>query len=83
MSLKLSLVAARTYDELKRRPGATLRVSDARDPAALDAVTRRLLELVGAYKIGSDQDRGGTYLFWSEVLQEIQAGTFDDLLDRL
>jgi hypothetical protein len=83
MSLVLSTAAIRTYDALKRRPGARSRHSDARDTAVLAAVTRRLHELIGAYRIsGTEGQGGGLYVFWTEIAREIEAGAFDDLLDR-
>jgi hypothetical protein len=84
VSLRLSTAAVRAYDSLKSRPGATPRRSDARDPRVLEAVSGRLRELVGSYKInGQDGPGGSLYVFWSEVSREIDAGSFDDLLDRL
>ena len=83
MSLRLPSAAVRAYDHLKNRPGAPRRRSDARDPAALAAVTRRLEELVGAYRIGGQVERGATYVFWTEVENQIGLGEFDDLLDLL
>jgi hypothetical protein len=83
MSLLLSAAAIRAYDTLKRRPGARVRHSDARDAAQLAAVTRRIHELIEAYRItGNAGTGGGTYVFWTEILREIEAGAFDDLLDR-
>jgi hypothetical protein len=84
MSLRLSAAAVRTYDALKTRPGASFRRSDARDPAAVNAVAVRLRELIAVYRIGGHDGPGGaTYVFWSEIVREIDAGAFDDLLDRL
>jgi hypothetical protein len=84
VSLRLSTAAIRTYDALKSRPNATPRKSDARDARVLSAVTERLHELIGSYRISGEKGSGGaTYVFWTEVLREIDAGTFDDLLDRL
>ena len=83
MSLPINRIAERTYDELKRRPGAVPRKSGARDGSVLDAVNRRLLELANAYRLNSDTERGVTFLFWSEVSREIDNGAFDDLLAGL
>ena len=84
MSLRLSSAAIRAYDALKNRPNATPRESDARDMGVLGAITDRLNELISSYRISGTSGSGGaTYVFWTEVLREINAGTFDDLLDRL
>lgn len=83
MSLRIDVVAARAYDEMKRRPGANPRVSDARDLQTLAAVTGRIREMLGSYQINSSVERGTTYVFWSEVAREIDAGKFDDLLGGL
>ena len=83
LSLRISLAAVRAYDELKRRPDAQPRHSDARDSAVLAAVTRRVEELVSSYRVSGHHERGITYVFWTEVQREISAGAFDDLLDRL
>jgi len=84
MSLLLRSAAVRAYDLLKTRPGAPVRRSDARDPAALDAVAVRLNELVSAYRVGAhDGGNGRTYVFWHEVSGAVQNGLFDDLIDRL
>ena len=84
MSIRVSLAARRTYDALKRRPGAFPRESDARDTDALEAVYARIGELVGAYRINGQTGPGGaTYVFWTELDREIAGGAFDDLLDRL
>lgn len=84
MSLRLNTAAVRAYDLLKSRPGASVRRSDARDPATLEAVTRRLRELVLSYRLsGHDGPGGATYVFWSEVSRVVEAGAFDDLLDGL
>ena len=83
VSLRLSAAATRTYDLLKQRPGARPRRSDARDPEALAAVTRRLQDLIAAYKVGGHDERGATYVFWTEVQEQVNSGQFDDILDRL
>jgi hypothetical protein len=84
MSLRLPAAAIRAYDALKSRPGASVRRSDARDPAAVNAVAVRLRELIASYRIGGHDGPGGaTYVFWSEIAREIETGAFDDLLDRL
>lgn len=83
MSLRLQTAAVRAYDLLKQRPGATPRRSDARDPEALAAVTRRLGELIGSYRVNGHQERGTTYVFWTEVSAQVEAGVFDDLLPLL
>jgi hypothetical protein len=84
MSLRVSLAAVRTYDALKRRPGARPRQSDARDTTLLKDVEGRILQFVHEYQINGSEGMGGfTYVFWSEVEREISAGRFDDLLDRL
>jgi hypothetical protein len=83
MSLVVSAAAIRAYDTLKRRPGARVRRSDARDAAQVAAVTRRLNELIQTYRIaGNEGAGGGIYVFWTEVLREIEGGAFDDLLDQ-
>ena len=83
MSLRLASAAVRAYDLLKQRPGARPRRSDARDADALAAVTRRLEELIAAYRVHGQRENGGTYVFWTEVKAQIESGAFDDLLDRL
>jgi hypothetical protein len=84
MSLRLPAAAVRAYDALKMRPGASLRRSDARDPALVNDIGVRLRELIATYRIsGHDGPGGATYVFWSEILREIESGAFDDLLDRL
>ena len=83
MSLGLSTAAVRAYDLMKQRPGAPSRRSDARDPAALAAVTRRLEELIAAYRVNGHPERGTVYVFWTEVSAQVEAGAFDDLLERL
>jgi len=84
MSLRLSAAAVRAYDALKTRPGASLRRSDARDPVIVNDVAGRLNELIIACRIsGHDGPGGATYVFWSEILREIESDAFDDLLDRL
>jgi hypothetical protein len=84
VSLRLSSAAVRTYDALKSRPGATPRKSDARDARVLGAVTDRLNELISSYRItGTHGSGGATYVFWTEVQREVNAGAFDDLLDGL
>jgi hypothetical protein len=84
VSLRLEAAAVRAYDALKRRPGAPTRTSDARDAAALNAVTQRLRELVADYRVGGHEGpAGATYVFWTEVSARIEGGLFDDLLDRL
>ena len=84
MSLRLNVAATRAYDHLKTRPGAPFRRSDARDPAALDAITGRIRQLVAEYRVnGQSGSHGGVYVFWTEIHREIEAGGFDDLLDRL
>jgi hypothetical protein len=84
MSLKINAAAIRVYDAMKARPGAQPRASDARDPAALEAIQGRLNELVSSYRVGGHSGAGGaTYVFWSEVYREVSVGAFDDLLDRL
>jgi len=84
MSMRLSSAAANVYDALKRRPGAPVRRSDARRPEGMDAIQRRLRELVDAYRIGGHPGpAGATYVFWSEIQTQISAGAFDDLLDAL
>jgi hypothetical protein len=83
LSLRLSTAAVRAYDLLKQRPGAPRRRSDARDPEALAAVTRRLEELIAAYRVNSHQERGATYVFWTEVAAQVEAGAFDDLVGGL
>ena len=84
MSLRVSLAAVRTYDALKRRPGATPRQSDARDMGLIKDVERRITQFAHEYQINGQEGMGGSlYVFWSEVEREINAGRFDDLLDRL
>lgn len=83
MSLRLSAAAVRTYDALKRRPRAVPRRSDARDAGAIEAIDRRLRELILAYRIGEHRNETGVYVFWSEIEARIGEGAFDDLLDRL
>ena len=84
MSMLLSAAAPRVYDALKRRPGARPRASDARDAATLEAVHGRLRELIGSYRLGAHTPANGrTYVFWPEIGALIDAGAFDDLLDRL
>ena len=84
MSVRLSSAAAQVYDMLKSRPGAQPRKSGARDPAVLDAVTKRLGELIASYRISGHEGSGGaTYVFLTEVRGAVDAGAFDDLLDRL
>jgi hypothetical protein len=84
MSLRVSAAAISAYDALKRRPGAPVRRSDARRPEAVEAIHRRLGELIESYRVGGHPGPGGaTYVFWTEVSREISAGAFDDLLDSL
>lgn len=83
MSLRLSVAAVRAYDLMKQRPGAPRRRSDARDGETLDQITRRLEELVATYRVNGHDERGATYVFWTEVSREVEAGAFDDLLARL
>ena len=84
MSLRVSLAAVRTYDALKRRPGAHPRQSDARDMGLLRDIETRITQFVYEYRIGGDTAMGGyLYVFWTEVEREIAAARFDDLLDRL
>ena len=83
MSLRLNVAAVRTYDQLKHRPGARPRRSDARDADALAAVERRLRELVAGYRVNGHDERGALYVFWTEVEKEVSAGAFDDLLPLL
>jgi len=84
MSLRLNAAAVRVYDALKSRPGANPRTSDARDTEALGAIQGRLRELVSSYRIGGhDGPAGAVYVFWTEILREVNNGAFDDLLDRL
>ena len=83
MSLRVSLAAIRTYDALKRRPGARPRQSDARDMSLLQTVERRLNQFVDEYQINGQRENGIIYVFWTEVEREILAGRFDDLMDRL
>jgi hypothetical protein len=84
MSLRLPIAALRTYDALKQRPGACPRASDARDAETLAEISTRLGQLVSDYRIGCHTAPSGLrYVFWSEVLTQVQAGAFDDLLDRL
>ncbi len=83
MSLRLSVAAVRAYDLLKQRPGASPRRSDARDPQTLAAVTRRLEELIATYRVSGHDERGATFVFWTEVSREIESGAFDDLLGLL
>lgn len=83
MSLRLDVAAVRTYDALKTRPGARPRASGARDVRALDAVSVRLRELIAGYRVSGHDERGATYVFWSDVSRQIEAGAFDDLLGLL
>lgn len=84
MSLRLSDAAIGTYDALKRRPGAPVRRSDSRQMDALAAIHVRLRELIEAYRIGGHPGVGGeVYVFWTEIARELNAGAFDDLLDRV
>lgn len=84
MSLRTSLAAVRTYDALKRRPGARPRQSDARDTGLIQSIERRLIQMVQEYEInGQVAMAGALYVFWSEVEREINAGRFDDMLDGL
>ena len=80
MSLRLSVAAVRTYDTLKSRPGGDPRRSGARDARAIEALDVRLKELVAAFRVNGHQERGSTYVFWSDISREIEAGSFDDLL---
>lgn len=83
MSLLISSAAIRAYDALKQRPGARPRYSDARDAAVLAAIRLRMNELISSYRLIANEERGHTYVFWSELTQRIDEGLFDDLLDRL
>ena len=84
MSIPLTVAARRAYDALKERPGATLRVSDARDAATLAAISARLGELIGDYRLGVHRaPSGAPYIFWSEVSARIAEGALDDLLGGL
>ncbi len=84
MSLRISLAAVRTYDALKRRPGAAPRQSDARDNALIKEVERRITQYVHEYQLIGQEGAGGSiYVFWSELQGKIESGVFDDLLDRL
>lgn len=84
MSMSLSAAAIRTYDELKQRPNARPRQSDARDLQTLEAVTGRLKELIGSYRLGAHLRPGGrTEVFWIEIRPLIDSGAFDDLLHGL
>jgi len=84
MSLRVSLAAVRTYDALKRRPGASPRDSDARDFALIKDVENRLTQYVNEYQLTGQAGMGGAlYVFWFEVEREIAAGRFDDLVPRL
>lgn len=84
MSLRVSLAAVRTYDALKRRPGASPRESDARDFAVIGEVENRLTRFVNEYELTGQTGMGGAlYVFWFEVERKINAGRFDDLVPRL
>ena len=83
MSLRLSDAAVRAYDFLKQRTGAPRRRSDARHGETLAALTRRLEELIAAYRISEQREMGAAYVFWTEVQSQIEAGAFDDLMDHL
>jgi len=84
MALRLQTASIRAYDYLKQRPGANPRRSDARDSALLEAIMRRIQELISSYRIGENAGvGGGTYVFWVEISREIDRGAFDDLLPLL
>ena len=50
---------------------------------AIEAIDRRLRELILAYRIGEHRNETGVYVCWSEIEARIGEGAFDDLLDRL
>ncbi len=84
MSLKISAAALRNYDLLKESTRATPRHSDARDPAVLEEIHRRLRELIMTYRITSQLGQHGqTFIFFSEVEPLVREGAFDDLLSLL
>ncbi len=83
MSLMLSHAAIRAYDALKQRPGSRPRYSDARDMAVVAAIRLRMEELITTYRLIANEERGHIYVFWAELAQRIDEGSFDDLLDRL
>ena len=83
MSLLISSAALRAYDAMKERPGATPRASGARDARVLTAIQQRMRELIGAYRLTAQENRGHTYVFWVELSRLIGEGAFDDLLDGL
>lgn len=84
MSIRVNTAAVRVYDALKERPGACPRESDARDKVTLGDIERRLRELIASYRLGGHEGPGNvTYVFWSEISGVVNAGAFDDLLDRL
>ena len=55
-------------------------VAKTRDARAIEALDVRLKELVAAFRVNGHQERGSTYVFWSDISREIEAGAFDDLL---
>ena len=84
MSVRLAAAAIDTYDALKRRPGVPVRRSDAHRADSLEAVHRRLRELIDTCRLGSHTGADGmTYVFWSEIQRLMEAGAFNDLLDLL
>lgn len=83
MSLLISHASLRVYDALKSRPGARPRNSDARDIPLVSAIMTRMSELIGAYRLSTQQDRGHVYVFWTELDRLVNEGAFDDLLERL
>jgi hypothetical protein len=83
MSILLPHAALRVYDALKDRPGARPRDSDARDAALVAAVQARMSELIGAYRLSVQQERGRLFVFWTELDRLLAEGAFDDLIERL